>query len=167
MPWLGAQRDWRTASHAGLPQAQFSKLRLSTGLHLRHRGGTLASRLSWQASRQRLPAIEQLELADNNQVRGFRRNSLAGEVGWAWHNTFSWRCALAGMTATPRLALDVGQVLQRESSRSQQHLAGGGIGLMLSQADLSLDLEYSRALRQPASFASEPRQLLAKLSWQF
>lgn len=167
MPWLGAQRDWRSAQYAGLPQAQFSKLRLHAGLHNSLGRLTLSSRFSWQASRQRLPAIEQLELADNTQVRGFRHNSLAGEVGWAWHNTVSYRHQFARMSVSPRLALDLGQVLQRESARSQQRLSGGGVGLLLSQAGGSLDLEYSRPLQRPALFVRESRQLLAKLSWQF
>jgi len=166
MPWLGANRDSRLP-YADMPRAQFSKLKLSASLHQGWRAAgsvTLDSRLIWQGSRQRLPAIEQIELTDPGLVRGFRHNSLSGETGWAWHNTLSHTLALGAFSATPRLALDLGRLSPRAGG---QTLAGGGAGLSLSQSGVMLDLEYSRPLYQPNHFVGEAHQLLARLNWQF
>lgn len=170
MPWLGADRDHQ-APVEGWPRAQFLKAHLSVSLSQHLRPGAavplvLESRLYAQASGDRLPAIEQLELADSNMVRGFRHHSLSGAVGWALRNTLSTRRQLGKTSVSPRLALDVGRVLQHGSPRGQASLAGGGAGLAVSAGRLSLDLEYSRPLLQPAEFAPEPHQLLARLAWQ-
>ncbi|VEB42265.1 Hemolysin transporter protein shlB precursor [Chromobacterium violaceum] len=47
--------------------------------------------LSGQASRDDLPGVERLDIADASAVRGFRNNSLVSETGWYWRNTLSRR----------------------------------------------------------------------------
>lgn len=167
VPWLGAQRDWKTAGR-GLPRAQFLKAGLAAGLRQGLPAGrrqlVLDSRLTWQTSRDRLPAIEQIELADNNLVRGFRHNSLSGERGGVWHNTLSTRLRAGSLSLTPRLAVDLGRV--RTAGIGWRTLAGGGLGLEMRRGRLALDLKYNRPLRSPAGLAGEPHQLLARFTLQ-
>jgi hemolysin activation/secretion protein len=166
VPWLGADRD-TDSPYPDPPHAQFTKARLSASWQQGGHSFVLDSRFVWQGCRQALPAIEQIELADNSMVRGFRHNGLSGETGWASHNTLSRPVALRGWLASPRLGLDVGRVLMRASSQNYQSLAGGGVGLALSREGMTLDVEYSRPLYQPDGFAGEAHQVLARLSWQF
>lgn len=167
VPWLGAQRDWQTAG-SGLPRAQFLKAGLAAGLRQSLPAGgrqlVLDSRLTWQTSRDRLPAIEQIELADNNLVRGFRHNSLSGERGWVWHNTLSTRLRAGSLVLAPRLALDMGRA--RTAGIGWRSLAGGGLGLEMRRGRLALDLKYNRPLRVPPGFVAEPHQLLARFTLQ-
>jgi hemolysin activation/secretion protein len=170
MPWLGADRDWQTAG-SGLPRAQFLKASVSATMRRQIAVAAgplfqLDSRFYGQGSRERLPAIEQLELADGNVVRGFRYNSLASAVGWAMHNTLSHSRPLGRARLTPRVGLDVGRVLLRDTPTGYQTLLGGSVGLAVTAGRMTLDFEYNRPLYQPDNFAPEPHQWLARLSWQ-
>ena len=167
MPWFGATRDAGLADER-LPRAQYLKAKVSASARQAlTRATTLDSRVSWQGSRHRLPAIEQLELADNSMVRGFRHYSLTGDTGWIWHNTLVQGFAVGGVALSARFGLDVGRVLLRDAQQNYQSLAGAGVGLALTRSELTLDLEYNRPLYSPQQSVNEPHQLLARLFWQF
>ncbi|WP_047243605.1 ShlB/FhaC/HecB family hemolysin secretion/activation protein [Chromobacterium subtsugae] len=169
MRWLGA--DAPDAIHPGAPSPQFSKLKLSLAWYqtLALPGGPYQwqSALSGQASRDRLPGVEQLDIADASAVRGFRNNSLVAETGWYWRNTLSRRLQYGGVTLTPRIGLDGGRVLQRGSQDAWQDIAGLATGATLGRGGLTLDLDYSRPLYKPASWQAEGHILFARLNWQW
>ncbi|TDR76523.1 ShlB/FhaC/HecB family hemolysin secretion/activation protein [Paludibacterium purpuratum] len=163
-PWLGA-----ACAPGGMPQSCFGKWQF--GATLRHAlpaaGWQLDSRLSAQTSPARLPAVEQLELADSSVVRGFRHNSLAGEKGWGWRNTLQYLASTGDWLWQPRLALDAGGIWQAQEEGGYQWLSGWGVGLKVGRGPLSLDAEYNRPLKQPNAFAGESHQLLLRFAWQF
>ncbi|BEV72543.1 ShlB/FhaC/HecB family hemolysin secretion/activation protein [Paludibacterium sp. THUN1379] len=153
----------------GGPSTRFDKWRLSTTLrHLTPLPGwQWESRLQGQYSGRRLPAVEQLELADNSMVRGFRHNSLASERGWVWRNTLHGQFRRGDWQWLPRLGLDLGGVWQTRDDGGDQRMAGWGLGMTLRYGDWSLDGEYSRPLWQPDYFVGESQQVLLRLSRQF
>jgi hemolysin activation/secretion protein len=168
--WLGADQD-RSGADSGLPRAQFLKAGASVFLRQALPAGAgqtawLESRFFGQASRARLPAIERIELADDSLVRGFRHNSLASAVGFALRNTISVSAVRGALRLTPRLGIDAGRVLRRDSRQSHQWLSGASLGVNIAAGRLAADFEYSRPLAKPADFAPEPQQLLARFSWQ-
>ncbi|WP_158253759.1 ShlB/FhaC/HecB family hemolysin secretion/activation protein [Chromobacterium alticapitis] len=167
--WLGA--DARDARVDGLPNPQFLKLRLSANWlqTMAWPGGPyqLQSTLSGQASRDSLPGVEQMDVADGGAVRGFRNNALPAEAGWYWRNTLSRRMPLGGWVLTPRAGVDGGRALQRGGEETWQDIAGMDIGAALSCGGLTLDLDYSRPLRKPQGWRQEGHILFARLNWQW
>ncbi|AUH51633.1 hemolysin activation protein [Chromobacterium sp. ATCC 53434] len=167
--WLGA--DAQDGRFPGLPNPQFLKLKLGVSWYgaLRLPGGPyqLQSSLAGQASRDPLPGVEQLDIADGSAVRGFRNNSLAAETGWYWRNTLSKRLQYGGFSVTPRLGLDGGRALMRGGGETWQDIAGADVGVALARGGLTLDLDYSRPLRQPSGWVPEGHILFARLNWQW
>ncbi|TDR81617.1 ShlB/FhaC/HecB family hemolysin secretion/activation protein [Paludibacterium purpuratum] len=163
--WFGADSAAERQNDA-LPDPQFSRLNLSLGSVQQFGPWQWQSALQGQASREPLPAIEQLELADNGAVRGYRHNSLAGETGWVWRNTWSWRTRVQDIAWLPHLGVDVGREFPRDGVTPWQTVMGMSVGLAVAWHALSLDIEYSRPLKAPAGFAPEPKQVLARLIWQ-
>ncbi|OHX15073.1 hypothetical protein BI347_15045 [Chromobacterium sphagni] len=167
--WLGA--DASDATHPGTPNPQFNKLKLGLAWYqtLRLPGGPCQwqSALSGQASRDALPGVEKLDIADSSAVRGFRTNSLVSETGWYWRNTVSRRLQYGDWTLTPRLGLDGGRVLQRGSQDAWQNIAGADAGVTIGGGGVTLDLDYSRPLYKPSSWPVEGHILFARLNWQW
>ncbi|MEJ8674189.1 ShlB/FhaC/HecB family hemolysin secretion/activation protein [Chromobacterium amazonense] len=167
--WMGA--DAQDTRFPGTPNPQFLKLRLSANWlqTIAWPGGPfqLQSSLSGQASRDRLPGVEQLDIADSSAVRGFRNNALSAETAWYWRNTLSRRWQLGGFAVTPRLGFDGGRVLQRGGNETWQDIAGADVGVALARGGLTLDLDYSRPLRHPQGWLPEGHILFARLAWQW
>lgn len=167
--WLGASAPDPRAPDGPNPQFTKWKASLNWFQSLGLPGGPyqLNSALTGQTSRDYLPGVEQMDVSDASAVRGFRRNTLAGETGWSWRNTLSRRFELAGVGVTPRIGLDGGRVLPHRSVQQWQSIAGASLGLVFSYRKASLDLEYSRPLYKPAGWQQEGHQLFAKLalSW--
>ncbi|OWY40640.1 hemolysin activation protein [Xenophilus sp. AP218F] len=165
--WLGA--DVLDQRFPNLPNPQFFKLKLTASWYqtLALPGGPWQwqSQLAGQASRDRLPGVEQLDVADSSAVRGFRNNGLPGETAWYWRNTLSRRVGLGDWALTPRLGLDAGRVLLRESSTPWQGIAGASVGLNLAWRRASLDLEYSQPLGKPGDWPGQGHLLFARLAW--
>ncbi|MGD1826625.1 Hemolysin activation/secretion protein [Chromobacterium violaceum] len=167
--WLGA--DAPDPLHPGAANPQFTKLRLGLawfrGLALPGGPYQLQIALSGQASRDDLPGVERMDIADASAVRGFRNNSLVSETGWYWRNTLSRRFMAGGWSLTPRVGVDGGRVLQRDARETWQDIAGAAVGLALARGGLTLDLDYSRPLRKPQGWLSEGHILFARLNWQW
>lgn len=170
MPWFGADRDHERPVD-GLPRPQFTRLKLNLTLQqsLFLPGGpySLQSTLAAQGSHDRLPAVEQMELADNAAVRGYWRNTLAADTAWFLRNTLSRRFVLEDWALTPRLGLDGGRALIHDGDKTWRGIAGAALGLSLARGPLLLDLEYSRPLAHPDSWAYEGHKLLARLNISF
>ncbi|AXE36779.1 hemolysin activation protein [Chromobacterium phragmitis] len=167
--WLGADEPDR--AHPGAPDPRFSKLRLGLNWYrgLALPGGPYQLQLSGsgQASRDELPGVERLDIADSSAVRGFRNNALVSETGWYWRNTLSRHFQAGGWSLTPRVGVDGGRVLQRDAAETWQDIAGVSAGMALARGGLSLDLDYSRPLRKPQGWAAEGHILFARLNWQW
>ncbi|AMC35763.1 ShlB/FhaC/HecB family hemolysin secretion/activation protein [Janthinobacterium sp. B9-8] len=166
LTWFGADQERPIADW---PTPEFTKAKLGIKLYrnfvIAEQAISLQSSWSWQGSRDRLPAIEQLELASQSAVHGFKRNSLSGETGWYWRNALSTRLPILGAYLSPRIGLDAGRVLQ--SNLGYQSLAGITMGLSFNMQDINIDLEYNRALHMPDGFKNEEGQIISRLSWQF
>ncbi|MDW5416936.1 ShlB/FhaC/HecB family hemolysin secretion/activation protein [Iodobacter sp. CM08] len=166
LTWFGADHDKPIADW---PRPEFTKAKLGIKLYrnfvIAEQAISLQSSWSWQGSRDRLPAIEQVELASQSAVHGFKRNSLSGDTGWYWRNTLSARLPLLGAFLSPRIGIDAGRVLQ--ANLGYQSLAGMTLGLSFNMQDFNIDLEYNRALHMPDKFTNEEGQIISRLSWQF
>jgi hemolysin activation/secretion protein len=166
LTWFGADHDRPIADW---PTPEFTKAKLGIKLYhnfvIAKQALSLQSSWSWQGSRDRLPAIEQIELASQSAVHGFKRNSLSGDTGWYWRNTLSARLPILGAYLSPRIGIDAGRVLQ--ANIGYQSLAGMTLGLGLNMQDFNIDLEYNHALHMPDRFTNEEAQIISRLSWQF
>ncbi|MGL4605106.1 MAG: ShlB/FhaC/HecB family hemolysin secretion/activation protein [Iodobacter sp.] len=162
--WFGADRDQDRPAE-DLPRPEFLKAKLGVRLYRTLLIGStpisLQSSWNWQGSQDRLPAIEQMELASQSAVRGFQHNSASGDTGWYWRNTVSTR--LFSERFTPRIGLDAGRILQNNFDT----LIGINLGFSLNLNNINLDMEYSQPLSMPEKFNSEQYQFISRLSWQF
>ncbi|WP_028536676.1 ShlB/FhaC/HecB family hemolysin secretion/activation protein [Paludibacterium yongneupense] len=163
--WLGARQP-----HGGIegaPVARFNKWVFGIDTDFSFAGGTLSSRFDWQASRDALPAAEQMEITAPGAIRGHARNPLAGESGWFWRNTLQYRIATAQGGLLPRLGLDAGRVLWHGARPPWRGASGASAGLGLLHGRISMDLEYSRPLGRPSGFVAEGHRLLAGVAWLY
>ncbi|MFJ4347000.1 ShlB/FhaC/HecB family hemolysin secretion/activation protein [Pseudomonas sp. NPDC089401] len=144
--WLGADRP---GQHGAAPRTDFRKYRASL-LHLRQ-GATQwpwrwQSELALQYSSDVLPAVEQLLLSDDSNVRGFRQGNYSGASAGAWRNTVSQALATGGpVQIRPYMGLDLGWVRPAQGQPAQR-LAGAAAGVEVNVAHNRVRLDYQRAL---------------------
>lgn len=107
------------------------------------------SELNLQYSPEPLPAIEQMAVAGDTAVRGFRRATVSGASGAVWRNTLSLPLnnpLPVPLEIRPSLGLDAGWSRYDHGSPTQR-LLGAHAGLQLSLPRGQLSLDYQRALQ--------------------
>lgn len=147
--WFGAD-DQAPASNA--PQPLFDKYQASLWQLRQGRDPALRwrweSELSLQYSPVPLAAVEQMAIADDTAVRGFRQATVSGASGAVWRNTLSLPLEHPlprTLEIRPSLGLDAGWSRHDHGSPSQG-LLGAHAGLQLSLHAGHLRLGYQRAL---------------------
>lgn len=142
--------DGQRAPRSHAPEGRFQRWRATLG---RTRTGQIGTQ-PWQWSSQwmaqysddSLPVIEQLSLAGDASVRGFRDASTYHGRGITWNNTLAFPNRLSAVgTATPRIGLDMGIGEGRDQARGDR-LAGAALGVTLGHKALQLDLDYQHPL---------------------
>lgn len=155
------------------PRAQFEKLKYGFNYHLPFKAGGLdgsfSSSLVGQVSRHVLYGSEQMSIGGIHSVRGFVKNTLAGDDGFYLRNElaltrpFKLPDGLSG-SLRPYLALDHGRVSNRVPGVPEGALTGGAVGLGARLGIVSLDVFYSRPLDHPATMPREKGETWFRLS---
>jgi hemolysin activation/secretion protein len=140
------------------PRAQFEKWKFGLSYMLPFRAvgfdWTLNSALVGQRSEDVLYGSEQIFIGGIYTVRGFVRNTLAGDDGYYWRNDLSVRFPfnapgdLAGQLR-PYVAIDHGYVSNRMAGVPNGSLTGAALGISFSLGKASVDLFSGYPLRQP------------------
>lgn len=129
------------------------------------------SELNLQYSPVPLAAVEQMAIAGNTAVRGFRLASVSGASGAAWRNTFSLPLDYSlpfPLEIRPSLGVDAGWS-RYDHGGSSQALLGAHAGLQLSVTGGQLRIGYQRALHASGLRRQdlEPGYWLAELNLTF
>lgn len=170
--WFGAD-DRAPTAHA--PQPLFDKYQ--AGLWQVRQGTNPAfpwrweSELNLQYSPVPLAAVEQMAIADDTAVRGFRQATITGSSGAVWRNTFSLPFTPSlpvPVEIRPSIGFDAGWSRYDHGSPSQG-LLGAHAGLQLSVSGGRLRLGYHRALHASGLRRQdlEPGYWLAELNLTF
>ncbi len=119
---------------------------------------------SWQYTGDTLFGSERIGVGGQYTVRGFREDTLAGDVGGYIRNELAWnppRSDLGFVTRvvdfiTPYVAYDWGWIRpDRSEFRERGVLSSWSVGIRSSADFATFSLEYSKPLRSP-SFLDEP-----------
>lgn len=169
MSWLDA--DERTP-RAGAVQPRFEKyvadLAQTTWFTLPTGPLQWRTQLNLQYSPDPLPDLEQLRLAGNNSVRGYRLDGQSMSSGAVLRNTWQSPHRLTDwLNLTPHLALDAGWGRHSYSLKQIQHAIGASLGSSLGWEGGQLKLDYQRGLKRRANTGLEPGFWLIELAHYF
>jgi hemolysin activation/secretion protein len=143
---------------SGAPKAQFDKWKFGLSYMLPFKAAdldwTLNSALVGQKAGDVLYGSEQISIGGIYTVRGFVKNTLAGDSGFYWRNDLSFRVPFnlpseISSMLRPYIALDHGYVKNRIDSVPNGSLTGSAVGFSLSVGKVSFDLFSTHPLRQP------------------
>lgn len=163
LPVLGARRDTTTAR--SVPKAEFQKIHASGGWDRHVDAGfrplTFSTRASGQWSPDTLYNSERLDLGGRHTVRGFQRESLAGDNGGYVRNEVSIPLLpknslpldLATTLGEPRLyaGYDAGFIhWDKDDAYERGVLQGAALGLRTRGGFLDTDLCLSKPLAAPS-----------------
>jgi len=157
------------------PRAQFKKLNLDLGFSRPLALGDFAlnwsSQLSYQYAQRPLYGSQQIQIGGIGSVRGFMRNSIAGDRGYYWRNELAWpwQTSFAGESWRGRLyaAYDTGSVRGIASGTASGQLAGATVGLAAQWRGAALELYNSRPVDVPATWTREAPQTWFRVSYAF
>ncbi|PJG59883.1 ShlB/FhaC/HecB family hemolysin secretion/activation protein [Aeromonas cavernicola] len=126
--WFGADSDHGRA--AQWPQAQFTKWGLFGSYSTAGEQWGWLSTLNGQWTSDRLYSVERLSLGGDASVRGFKEQSISGDVGGYLRSEVSWQGAVPHWLGQWRswLALDMGRVDMAEQGDGWHDLVGTAIG---------------------------------------
>lgn len=157
------------------PRAQFKKINLDLGYSRALAIGELSlnwsSQLSYQYARRPLYGSQQIQIGGIGSVRGFMRNSIAGDRGYYWRNELAWpwQAAFAGESWRGRLyaAYDTGSVRGIASGTAHGQLAGATVGLSAQWRGAAWELYNSRPVDVPVAWKKEAPQTWFRVSYAF
>lgn len=141
------------------PKAQFDKWKFGVSYMFPFKAAgldwSLNSSLVGQKAGDVLYGSEQIFIGGIYTVRGFVKNTLAGDTGYYWRNDLSFRLPFnipgefSGMFR-PYIALDHGYVDNRVENVPDGSLTGSAIGCSVSIGKASVDVFTTHPLHQPA-----------------
>jgi hemolysin activation/secretion protein len=155
------------------PKAQFDKWKFGLSYMVPFKAAgldwALNSALVGQKAGDVLYGSEQIYIGGIYTVRGFVKNTLAGDSGFYWRNDLSFRVPfnvpgeISGMFR-PYIALDHGYVKNRIDSVPDGSLSGMAVGFSLSVGKVSFDLFSTHPLRQPEFMRHEGNSTFLRLN---
>ncbi len=155
------------------PHAQFTKLKYGVGyalpLRVFDRDASFTSHFSGQKADDALYGSEQIAIGGLYSVRGFVRNTLAGDDGFYWRNEFSVRqpVQIAGETINGRayVGYDYGRVSNLAPNIPQGRMSGMVVGVSASWKGLTLDLFNTLPLSLPSNMKKESGQTWFRIAF--
>lgn len=174
---LGSQKD-RDNLPDWAPRAQFQRYRatlnLSKPFELAGQNMMWSTQWNGQYGADVLYGSEQMSIGGLYSVRGFVRNSLAGDSGHYVRNELSLRKPLVlpnGQVHQLKLALghDIGRVFSRVDQVPEGVLSGWFASLNLYAGPFQIELMHTKALNQPDRWFTqlESGQTWFRLNWAF
>lgn len=155
------------------PHAQFGKIKyglsFSRPFRLLGRDASFSSQLSGQKAQDVLYGSEQITIGGLYSVRGFVRNTLAGDDGYYWRNELSVRqpVTVAGETVSARVyvGIDTGRVSNRAPNIPEGSLTGMAVGVSTAWKGITFDLSNNRPFNLPGSMSKESSQTWFRISF--
>jgi len=155
------------------PQAQGAKFRYSGGVtvpfNVMGQGLTFSSQLSGQFALVPLYGSEQLTIGSFYTVRGFNRNSLAGDRALYVRNEITTSLPsipFTDITPRPFIGFDMGRIEQFKSTKDAE-LAGVAAGIRFAGKYVSGELSAAKSTDVPTSIEREPVQFSATMTISF
>ena len=162
--------DGRTTS---LPQAQGAKFTYNAGVTVPFgalgQNLVFSSQLSGQYGLVPLYGSEQITLGSFYTVRGFNRNSVAGDRGCYVQNeltTYLPSIPHTDVVVSPFVGLDYGYIAQFKTTNDAT-LSGAVAGLRFSGKHVRGELSASKSIDVPTAIEREPVQFAATLTVSF
>lgn len=161
--WFGALEDPDYLPELA-PRAQFSKWKYGVsyqrGLSLFEHPLFFSSSLSGQYSGDVLYGSEQILIGGIYSVRGFSKESKAGDRGFYWRNDISTSMRLTGLTGLPLnvrtyIGVDYGRVSSINQSIPDGALSGMAIGAAFNYRSFLVDVSTSHSLKEDSGTQSE------------
>lgn len=155
------------------PRAQFQKfegaLSWSRPFNIYDRVLVFGSSINSQWSKDVLYGMDQFLAGSVFSVRGFRSNSLSGDIGYYMRNDLSAPTTLQigtfTVNARPYLGLDHGHIY-RHANQQGGALTGTAAGVAINVRRLLVDVQAVRALSAPDNFSNEGLQWYASMSYR-
>ncbi|HDX8593545.1 TPA: hypothetical protein RQN76_004426, partial [Aeromonas dhakensis] len=165
--WFGADRD--RGRSALWPQAQFEKWGLFGSY------STAAGQWGWlstfnaQWTPDRLYSVERLSLGGEASVRGFKEQSISGDVGGYLRNELSWQGTTPTWLGQWRtwLALDMGQVDMGNQGDEWRGMVGTAVGWEQRYRHFTGNVSVGFPLSAPAWLNADPWVLYYRASVAF
>ena len=156
-----------------LSHAQFAKYKYGIGytlpLRVFDRDDSFTSQFAGQKSEDVLYGSEQISIGGVYSVRGFVRNTLAGDDGFYWRNEFSVRQPInvAGETVNGRIyaGYDYGRVWNLAPNIPEGSMSGMVVGASAKWKGVSVDLFNTRPLMLPDNMTKESSQTWFRISF--
>lgn len=170
MDWFNALED-AAGTPAASPHAQGAKLTYGGGVQFPFtalaREFSFSSQISGQYALDALYGSEQISLGSHYSVRGFNRNSLAGDRGFYLRNELSTALpGFAGIAPRLFLGLDGGRIAGYHATPAAT-LSGAALGLRFAGKYLSAEISVEKSLKVPGSLARESALCAASVSASF
>lgn len=165
--WFGADSD---RGHSdGWPQAQFEKWGLFGSYSTAGEQWGWLSTLSLQWTPDVLYSVERLSLGGEASVRGFKEQSLSGDVGGYLRNEVSWQGAVPAWLGQWRtwLALDMGRVDMGNQGGVWRGMVGTAIGWEQRYRHFTGNISVGFPLSAPAWLNADPWVLYYRASVPF
>jgi hemolysin activation/secretion protein len=165
--WFGADQD--SGRSALLPQAQFEKWGLFGSYSTAGERWGWLSTFSAQWTPDRLYGVERLSLGGEASVRGFKEQSISGDVGGYLRNEASWQGATPAWLGQWRtwLALDMGRVDMGNQGDEWRGMVGTAIGWEQRYRHFIGNVSVGFPLSAPAWLNADPWVLYYRASVTF
>lgn len=126
------------------------------------------SDLNLQYSPDRLPDLEQLRLAGNSSVRGYRLDGQSVSKGAVLRNTLQTPLRLTSqLSLTPSAGLDAGWGQHSYGQRQTQSAMGASLGASLGWRSGHLRMDYQQGLQRRSNTGTEPGLWMIEATQQF
>ncbi|MDX2463829.1 MAG: ShlB/FhaC/HecB family hemolysin secretion/activation protein [Porticoccus sp.] len=155
------------------PRAQFSKYKLGLNyarpFQVLSKTVSFTSQFTGQKANDTLFGSEQISIGGIYSVRGFVKNTRAGDNGYYWRNELSVRqpLALYNQTISTRyyIGYDIGKVSSRVSNSQEGSLTGMVVGLSGNWRGVACDVFYTKPLTLPSSMDKESNQTWFRVTY--
>jgi hemolysin activation/secretion protein len=156
-------------------RAQFSKIKAGFNYNrpftLLGKSASFSSQFSGQKANDTLYGSEQISIGGIYSVRGFVKNTLAGDDGYYWRNEFSVRqpLSIGDETVATRfyIGYDTGEVRNRTANIPEGRLSGLVLGLSANWRGATWDLFATQPLNLPGDMQKEPSQTWFRVTYSF
>jgi hemolysin activation/secretion protein len=165
--WFGADSD---RGHSDVwPQAQFEKWGLFGSYSTAGEQWGWLSTFNAQWTPDRLYSVERLSLGGEASVRGFKEQSISGDVGGYLRSELSWQGATPAWLGQWRtwLALDMGRVDMGNQGDEWRGLVGTAIGWEQRYRHFTGNISVGFPLSAPAWLNADPWVLYYRASVAF
>ncbi|WP_340619456.1 ShlB/FhaC/HecB family hemolysin secretion/activation protein [Xenorhabdus siamensis] len=164
IPWFDAQ----TVMDKDFIKGQMS-LNLKKRFTLFQSSYFFDSEFYTQYSRNRLPAMECIDIGDKNNIRGFNESFLCSDNGWYLRNTLSYPISIPQGSLTLNIGGDLGQSKSYSNKDKWINAIGLNAGLTLRYQQLFADIQVSQGkiLSPQYRGLNNPIQLLTRFSYRF